>query len=108
MAMQKNRASRVRFDMGYRARIMAIDGTWFRDCHLEDVSQTGAKISVTGTVEGLNLGEFFLVLSHTGTAHRRCRMIWIKGEEMGLRFETSKSLGGRGSRAPRSFEYNEE
>jgi hypothetical protein len=94
--------------MGYPARIMAIDGTWFRDCHLEDVSQTGAKISVTGTVQGLNLTEFFLVLSPIGSAHRRCSMIWLKGEEMGLRFEISKAVDSRARRAMRSAEDHED
>jgi hypothetical protein len=76
--------------MGYAARIIAIDGTWFRDCYLEDVSQTGAKISVTESVEGLNLSEFFLALSRTGNAHRRCRMVWLSGDDIGVRFEAAK------------------
>ena len=107
MGAHKSRASRVRFDMGYPARIMAIDGTWYRDCNLEDISQTGAKVSITGTLAGLNLNEFFLVLSTSGTAHRRCQMIWVTGETMGLRFGDSKPLSDRATRTPRRREYEE-
>lgn len=90
MAGQKMRASRVGFDMGYPARIVAIDGIWYRDCYLENVSQSGAKISLQGSVEGLNLSEFFLALSRTGTAFRRCKMVWVSGETMGVSFVVSK------------------
>jgi hypothetical protein len=90
MVGRKERASRVGFDMGYPARIVAIDGTWCRDCYLENISQTGAKIFLQGSVEGLNLKEFFLALSRTGTAFRRCRMVWLTGETMGVSFAVSK------------------
>ena len=90
MAGQKSRASRVSFDRGYPARIMAIDGTWCRNCCLENISQSGAKVSIEGSVEGLNLNEFFLALSRTGTAYRRCRMVWLSGDTMGVRFDLSR------------------
>jgi hypothetical protein len=95
MGMQKRKTNRVRFEMGYRARIMAIDGTWHRDCFIEDISKTGAKVVVSGTVEGLNLTEFFLVLSQTGSSYRRCEMKWLTGDTIGLWFllpaDTAKS-----------------
>jgi PilZ domain len=100
MGARRSRPTRVRFDMGYPARIMAIDGTWFRNCHLEDVSQSGAKVAVEGSVEGLNLTEFFLALSRTGNAHRRCRMVWLTGDTMGIRFEQTRPGGDRASRRP--------
>ena len=89
MGMQKTRDPRVRFDMGYPARIVAIDGTWFRDCYMEDVSQTGPKVTVSGTLAGLNVSEFFLALSRTGNAYRKCQMVWLKGETMGVRFASA-------------------
>jgi PilZ domain len=106
MGAQRSRATRVRFDMGYPARIMAIDGTWFRNCHLENVSQTGAKVTVEGSVEGLNLSEFFLALSRTGNAHRRCRMVWLTGDTMGVRFELSKPASDRAGPMARRFEHD--
>ena len=71
MGIGKRKTDRVRFEFGYPARIVAIDGTWFRDCLIEDISPTGARISLSGSIDGLNLAEFFLALSRTGAAHRR-------------------------------------
>jgi hypothetical protein len=39
---------------------MAIDGTWRRDCSMQDVSETGARLSIRDSIEGLKLKEFFL------------------------------------------------
>jgi hypothetical protein len=88
--VQKRKADRVRFELGYPARIMAIDGTWYRDCIIEDVSQTGAQLSFADSIEGLTLSEFFLALSRTGPAHRRCRMIWLNGNTVGAVFDVAK------------------
>ena len=65
---------------------MGIDGTWRRDCIMIDVSQTGARLHVEGSYEGLDLKEFFLLLSSTGVAFRRCRMVRVAGEEIGVQF----------------------
>ena len=65
---------------------MAIDGTWRRACVLVDVSETSATIAVEGSVEGLNLQEFFLLLSSTGLAYRRCELDRINGDQMGVNF----------------------
>jgi len=48
---------RVRFERGIPAFMMAIDGTWRRNCIMEDVSEVGAKLTVEGSVEGLHLKE---------------------------------------------------
>jgi hypothetical protein len=66
--------------------MMAMDGTWRRSCLVEDVSGTGAKLTVDGSIEGLPLKEFFLVLSSTGLAYRRCELAWINGEQVGVTF----------------------
>ncbi len=65
---------------------MGTDATWFRQCLVDDISETGARMSFIGSVEGLPLKECFLVLSERGTAYRLCEMIWLKGESMGVRF----------------------
>lgn len=71
--------------------MMAIDGTWHRSCRMEDVSSTGAKLTVEGSIEGLKLTEFFLVLSSTGLAYRRCGLGWITGDQLGVSMrQTSK------------------
>jgi hypothetical protein len=38
---------------------MAIDGTWRRDGIMQDASDGGAKLTVKGSIEGLDLKEFF-------------------------------------------------
>lgn len=102
MGIGKRKADRVRFEFGYPARIVAIDGTWFRDCLIEDISPTGARISLSDSIDGLNLAEFFLALSRTGAAHRRCRMVWLKGETVGLSFTlTTAAAGQKNKRAAR-------
>ena len=46
----------------------------------------GAKLAVEGSVEGLNLKEFFLLLSSTGLAYRRCELAWVNGDQIGVTF----------------------
>ena len=62
---------------------MAIDGTWRRACKVEDISDTGPRLSVESSIDGLPLKEFFLVLSSTGTAFRRCQLAWVNGDNLG-------------------------
>ena len=76
--MEQRKARRVIFERGFAAHMMAIDGTWRRACKLEDVSDTGAKLTIEGSVEGLHLREFFLLLSSTGLAYRRCELAWVQ------------------------------
>ena len=83
---ERSKGERVTFERGIPAHMMGIDGTWRRDCILEDVSETGAKISVVGSVEGLHLKEFFLLLSSTGLAYRRCELAWVNGDQIGVTF----------------------
>ena len=78
--------SRVVFERGIPAQMMGIDGTWRRECTMEDVSESGAKLTIDGSVEGLHLKEFFLVLSSTGLAYRRCELAWVNGDQIGVNF----------------------
>lgn len=83
------KTKRVSFDKGFDCRIMSIDGTWQRACILWDVSSEGGKLSITGDVANLSLKEFFLILSSSGRAYRRCTLIWINGEQIGIKFLSS-------------------
>jgi hypothetical protein len=85
----RRRARRVEFERGHAAHMVAIDGTWRRACSVLDVSELGAKMSVEGTIEGLPLSEFFLLLSSTGLAYRRCELVWVNGEQIGVKFHKS-------------------
>src|ERR1700709_692074 len=86
MALGKRKYERVDFESGIHVYMMGIDGTWRRDCLMIDVSQTGARLSVEGSLEGLDLREFFLLLSSTGLAYRRCRMVRLHGDQVGVEF----------------------
>src|SRR6476659_306229 len=50
---EQRKAHRVVFERGYPAHMMAIDGTWRRECTMEDVSEGGARLTVEGSIEGL-------------------------------------------------------
>jgi hypothetical protein len=82
----KRASDRVSFERGYAAQIMGIDGTWRRDCTILDVSASGVQLIVKGSIAGLELKEFFLLLSSTGLAYRRCELARIDGERIGARF----------------------
>ena len=75
-------AERVTFSRGYDVCLMAIDGTWRRDCQLNAISDTDATLT--------NLQEFFLLLSSTGLAYRRCELVRVNGTEMDIRFLRGK------------------
>ena len=83
---ERCKGDRVIFERGYAAHMMGIDGTWRRECTMEDISETGAKLTVEGSVEGLHLKEFFLLLSSTGLAYRRCELSWVNGDQIGVNF----------------------
>ena len=83
---ERRKGERVVFERGIAAHMMGIDGTWRRECKMEYVSETGAKLTVEGSIEGLHLKEFFLLLSLTGLAYRRCELSWINGDQIGIAF----------------------
>ena len=83
---ERRKGERVTFERGFPAHMMGIDGTWRRECTMEDISETGAKLTVEGSVEGLHLKEFFLLLSSTGLAYRRCELAWVNGDQIGVNF----------------------
>jgi hypothetical protein len=86
MKGESRKASRVRLDHSHPVNLMGVDGTWRRSCTLLDVSETGAKLEVEGPVNVLQAKEFFLLLSSTGLAFRRCELIWIDGTQVGVHF----------------------
>ena len=52
MAWGARKDTRVFFERAIDVQMMGIDGTWRRDCQLADVSATGARLIVPGSVEG--------------------------------------------------------
>ena len=91
MGEQTKGSERVSFSRGYDVCIMAIDGTWRRDCKLNAISDNDALLTVEGSIHGLNLKEFFLLLSSTGLAYRRCELVRVNGMEMDIQFLKGKN-----------------
>jgi hypothetical protein len=91
---------RVTFSRGYDVCIMAIDGTWRRDCQLKAISDNDALLTLEGSIQGLNLKEFFLLLSSTGLAYRRCELVRVNGSEMDIQFLKGKGKKKKASVLP--------
>ena len=108
MAYGDRKSERVEFGRGIDVHMMGIDGTWRRDCTMNDVSKTGARLTVNGSIQGLDLKEFFLLLSSTGLAYRRCRMIRLAGDQIGVEFlkpTTEKSKQGARRKLENTNDY---
>jgi hypothetical protein len=54
--------------------------------HNGGCTDTGAKLTVDGSIKGLPMKEFFLVLSTMGKAYRRCQLAWVNGDQIGVFF----------------------
>ena len=86
MAFGKRRSERVAFAKGLPARMVGIDGSWKRECLVADASATGARLTIGESLAGLEIKEFFLLLSSTGLVFRRCRMVRFAGDQIGIEF----------------------
>ena len=93
MGWDSRKNPRVNFERGVPVQMVAIDGTWRRYCVLLDASVGGARLTVDGQLEGLELKELFLLLSSTGLVYRRCRLVRLQGDEIGIEFikQTAKT-----------------
>src|SRR5258708_39546422 len=100
MAEDAKAAERVTFSRGYDVCIMGIDGTWRRDCLLNAISDNDAILTVEGSITGLNLKEFFLLLSSTGLAYRRCELLRVNGTEIDVAFLNGRNKKNRGASPP--------
>jgi hypothetical protein len=98
MASDSVSTARVVFGRGYSVWIMAIDGTWRRSCLLKAVSAVDAELTLEGSIEGLHLKEFFLLLSSTGLAYRRCELVKVNGAELEIRFLSTKPSKSKAKR----------
>lgn len=90
---------RVTFSPAYGVRIMGIDGTWRRDCLLNAISDYDALLTVEGSIKGLHLKEFFLLLSSTGLAYRRCELVRVNGSELDVQFLQGRNKKKKASAA---------
>ena len=86
MKGESRKATRVSIEHSHPVNLMGVDGTWRRSCQLLDISDSGAKLVVEGPINVLQAREFFLLLSSTGLAFRKCELVWIDGDHAGVRF----------------------
>ena len=86
MSFGQRKSDRVHFQHEHVVNLMSVDGTWRRSCILKDISTTGARVEVEGSTDVLKAREFFMVLSSTGLAFRRCEMRWVNGSSVGVEF----------------------
>lgn len=78
--------SPVQFEPALKLGIMAIDGTWRRECLLIEASDTEGQLIIAGSMASIE--EFFLMLSSVGhPAFRRCKRVWVNGDRIGVKFE---------------------
>jgi PilZ domain len=64
--------------------LYALDGRAIGPCHVEDVSEGGAKLIQTTEV-GLP-AQFTLSLSRDGRVRRQCQIVWRAKRHLGVRF----------------------
>ena len=93
MAYGDRKSERVSFDGGVKTHIVGIDGSWRLACIMSDISQTGARLTITDPIDKLDQKEFFLAISATGAVHRRCELIRLNGSEIGVRFLKAPDAG---------------
>jgi PilZ domain len=70
------------------------------DCALSDISHIGARISIPDP--DAIPDNFMLFLAENGAARRRCRVIWRRPRELGVKFETRLDDRIRAVVAPKS------
>jgi PilZ domain-containing protein len=74
-----------RHHMRHEAWLIAEDGQRC-ECVLSDISDKGARINVPD-VDAI-ADNFLLLLAANGAARRRCRVVWRKPRQIGVKFET--------------------
>lgn len=81
------------------ARVVLDSGELY-DCALSDVSDRGARINVHDSE--IIPDNFLLLLAGNGAARRKCRVIWRKPQQLGVKFETWLDERVQAARAPKT------
>ena len=77
-----------------------MQGRNVRSKRIKPHAPNGAKLTIEGSVEGLHLKEFFLLLSSTGLAYRRCELAWVNGDQLGVNFLKPADKKKKAARRP--------
>ena len=96
--MIKDKRKSMRRPMRYTAWV-ALEADQLHGCVLSDISDTGARIDVdeTKTIPD----QFMLLLSSNGSARRKCRVVWRKPRQIGVKFERRLADGEQASLVPK-------
>ncbi len=98
MAYGDRKSTRVSFEGGLKSYIVGIDGSWRVACSMSDISQTGARLTITDPSIPVTHKEFFLAISTSGAVHRRCEVIRRDGDQLGVRFVEAPPFAKNASR----------
>lgn len=79
---------------------VVLEGDERHECALSDISGIGARINLADTDPIPD--SFVLLLAANGAARRRCRVIWRKPRELGVKFETRLDDRIRAAAVPKS------
>jgi hypothetical protein len=82
MVLERRKGKRR--SLGYVAAVVSLDGKLKRDCVVDNISATGARLRIEAPKESPE--EFILMLSARGEARRRCQIAWREAREVGVRF----------------------
>jgi hypothetical protein len=66
------------------ARIVGANGSTASFCTMLDVSASGARLRLNDIIEVPE--QFTLLLSRNGQVRRRCKLVWQRGDEVGVLF----------------------
>jgi hypothetical protein len=77
---------------------MAFDKDVQQGCAIADISETGARIDVED-VDNVP-DRFILLLAASGSARRKCRVVWRQERQIGVVFEPSPATADKASLVP--------
>jgi hypothetical protein len=87
----------LRRPMRYTAWV-AIKGEPLHGCVLTDVSETGGRIDIDDSMPIPD--SFMLLLAMNASAKRKCRVMWRKERQIGVKFERKLAAGDRTTLVP--------
>ena len=95
--MIKNKRKSLRRQIRYTAWLV-LDGDQLHGCVLSDASDSGARLEVEDSK--IVPDAFTLLLVGNGSARRKCRVVWRKPQQVGVKFERRLAQHDRATLVP--------
>jgi len=95
--MIKNKRKSLRRQIRYTAWLV-LDGDQLHGCVLSDASDSGARIEIEDSK--IVPDAFMLLLTGNGSARRKCRVVWRKPQQVGVKFERQLAHSDQATLAP--------